>query len=197
MIPLRGRDEGGWETPARAALHGRRVSRLRGRRAPFAYSTLCTSFSWPLFTIGSTTYTAAGSPVTRQPLRNFRDNVEQVYIPSPAAGATYTIKIRPAPAVSVSGGPSYPAALFISGAQTQPAPALEIAAIARTGANEITIGWPATIGTPYAIETSTDLATWTILSGHDSILATLDFVSRPVTTFSYQPYRYYRVRKLL
>ncbi len=153
------------------------------------------------------TYNKSGTFVTRLPLRNNRDNVEQVYIPSPTAGATYTIKIQPRPAIGSTPAAQLrneygvlapqKAALFVSGAQRAAVPRFDITSIARTGTNQLTIAWPAAIGSVYTVETSTNLATWTTLSGHTNILAQAALISRPITTTPSQPQRYYRVRKVL
>jgi hypothetical protein len=78
---------------------------------------------------------------------NSRDNVEQVYIASPASG-TYTAKVTHKGTLTNSQWVS----ILISGNTAQQPPALKINQILQTATNQMAIGWPAVVGQRYQVQ---------------------------------------------
>ena len=78
---------------------------------------------------------------------NSRDNVEQVYIASPASG-TYSVKVTHKGTLTNSQWVS----ILISGNTAQQPPALKINQILQTATNQMAVGWPAVVGQRYQVQ---------------------------------------------
>lgn len=92
-----------------------------------------------------------------------RNNVEQVYIPSPASG-TYTVKVSHKG--TISGGSQW-VSILVSGNVPQAAPPLAFNQIIQVGTNSMAVGWPAVVGQQYQLQGNIDLGTtnWVNLGG--------------------------------
>ncbi len=91
-----------------------------------------------------------------------RNNVEQVYIPSPASG-TYTVNVKHKGTLTTNQWVS----ILISGNVAQQPPALAINQILQTATNQMAIGWPAVVGGQYQVQGNNNVATtnWFNLEG--------------------------------
>jgi len=83
-----------------------------------------------------------------------RNNVEQVYIPSPANG-TYTVKMTHKGTLTNSQWVS----ILISGNVAQQPPALRINQILQTATNQMAVGWPTVVGAQYQVQGNNNVAT--------------------------------------
>jgi len=83
-----------------------------------------------------------------------RNNVEQVYIPSPASG-TYTVTVKHKGTLATNQWVS----ILISGNVAQQPPPLVINQILQTATNQMAIGWPAVVGEQYQVQGNNNVAT--------------------------------------
>ncbi len=92
-----------------------------------------------------------------------RNNVEQIYIPSPTNG-TYTVKVTHKG--TLSGGLQW-VSILVSGNVPQAAPSLVFNQIIQITTNSIALGWPAVVGQQYQLQGNIDLITtnWVNLGG--------------------------------
>lgn len=125
---------------------------------------------------------------------NFRDNVEQIEIANPVAGATYTVEVKPNGAVvnHLGQAATQPFSLILSGVQNTPPPDFRIVDFQRTGASSWNVMWPAIVGAVYRLESSGDLLTWQPVSG--DYVASQSVVSAVVNAAAAR--HFFRVRRL-
>jgi hypothetical protein len=115
-----------------------------------------------------------GSPATQT--NNDVDNVEQVYIPSPATGI-YTVQItHKGTLVDDHGKTNYQnVSIMLSGNVAQPAIPLQIASIQPIAAsNTIALAWGSDVGRVYSVQTETNIASanWQSVTGELSATKT-------------------------
>jgi Subtilase family len=126
---------------------------------------------------------------------NSRDNLEQVVVDNPTAGATYTITVAPSVGETLVNetGASAPQnfSVLISGIIAQHEASIPIT-ITKTGATNYELSWAPLPGTKYNFETSTDLVSWTTLQSNLTFAITPNFTN--VTTVAAEPRRFWRFK---
>jgi hypothetical protein len=126
---------------------------------------------------------------------NSRDNLEQVVVDNPTAGATYTITVAPSEGETLVNetGASAPQnfSVLISGVTAQHEASIPIT-ITKTGATSYELSWTPLPGTKYNLETSTDLVSWTTLQSNLTFAITPNFTN--VTTGAAEPRRFWRFK---
>lgn len=162
-------------------------------------------------TINGVVVDASGTPVSppRSPRLNFRDNVEQIIVPSSqlSAGDFFTITLQPNGPMEgewhlddneiVRDLVPQPVALFISGAQREPVPPFQIISFSQNGTARV-IAWASRIGTAYDIQRSPSLAegSWTLVPGMGSILSDGSLTSATFTHAGAGGHYYYRIAEV-
>lgn len=127
---------------------------------------------------------------------NNRDNVEQLYVASPTAGQTFTVRVTHKGTLKNATGATapQPVSIIISGIQTTAEPTFRCTDISRTGVNAYSISWNSVVGATYSLQSSTNLTTWSDLTG--------DFVATKTTTIGEvsnttgEGRRFWRVKRL-
>ncbi|MDB6136792.1 MAG: hypothetical protein JWM59_5035 [Verrucomicrobiales bacterium] len=107
---------------------------------------------------------------------NDRDNVEQVYVASPTAGQSFTVRVTHKGTLKNAAGATapQPVSIIISGIQTTAEPEFRCTDISRTGVNTYSVSWNSVVGATYRLQSSINLTTWSDLTG--------DFVATKTTT---------------
>jgi len=138
---------------------------------------------------------APGTAATRTG-DNDRDNVEQVVVDSPTAGATYTVRVTHKSTLKDDTGATAGQALsmILSGSEAEAAPEFKVTSFTQTATNEFTVVWPAVVGGVYQVQTTTDLINWSDDTGE--ISATKMTASLPRTQNGTDTRRFYRVKRL-
>ena len=125
---------------------------------------------------------------------NNKDNVEQVVIDNPTAGATYTVKITPSTGVTLVNELGQAAnqhvSVFLSGVKEE----RFFPQVTATGAATYSLVWPASYGSVYRVESTTDLVTWSEVSG-DLGPATTNTISYTPSSTS-EARRFWRVKRV-
>ncbi|MGI8604605.1 MAG: S8 family serine peptidase [Verrucomicrobiales bacterium] len=146
----------------------------------------------PHYPFRLTRATPTAPPLTDGP--NHRDTVEQVLVNSPVPGATYQVTVTPTGALvnqnSVSA--SQKLTLVITGIVIVPGPEFRVTVFTQTDTFTYTMGWPATVGCVYRIQTSTDFQSWADLSG--DLPANQTFMATDIDVDPSEPQRFYRVK---
>jgi len=122
---------------------------------------------------------------------NQRDNVEQIYVPSPAAG-TYTARVTHKS--NLQSNLAQWVSIIVTGNAPLSAPALTLNQYIQTGTNAISLGWPAVVGQRYQVK-YVDLiqATNNWLNAGSQISARLTNVFAEFTHSPTQTQRFYRL----
>ena len=121
-----------------------------------------------------------------------RNNVEQIYIPSPTNG-TYTIKVTHKG--NLQSNSVQWVSILISGNVPQPTPQLKLSAPLPVATNQVAVGWASVVGQNYQLQANNNLTTtnWTTVGG--IINARLTNIVALATTSSNQM-QFYRVVQL-
>jgi hypothetical protein len=113
-----------------------------------------TNFPW-ILNPDLTNRTAAARAALATKGDDSRNNVEQVYIPTPTIG-TYTLQVTHKG--TLVGGQQW-VSIVVSGNVPEPTPALWFNQIIQTGTNTLALGWPAVVGGQYLVQENNNLAT--------------------------------------
>ena len=127
---------------------------------------------------------------------NDRDNVEQVLVDNPVAGAIYTIRVTHKGTLKDDTGATagQTLSLILSGNQAETPPAFKVTSFTKTATNEFTVVWPTVVGGVYQLQTTTDLINWSDDTGE--ISATKMNASLPRIQNGTDTRRFYRVKRL-
>ncbi|MGI8604607.1 MAG: hypothetical protein ACR2OZ_16670 [Verrucomicrobiales bacterium] len=74
----------------------------------------------------------------------------------------------------------------------EPGPEFRVTVFTQTDPFTYTMGWPATVGCVYRIQTSTDFQSWAALSG--DLPANQTFMATDIDLDPSEPQRFYRVK---
>jgi hypothetical protein len=126
---------------------------------------------------------------------NTRDNLEQVLIDAPVAGAQYVITVAPSAGenlVDETGAAApQPFSVLISGTAVEHSTPIPIT-LTQTGATTFDLTWAPLPGLIYDLETSDNLITWTTLQNDQSYTLTPNITS--VTRSASEPKRFWRFK---
>ena len=127
---------------------------------------------------------------------NDRDNVEQVYVASPTAGQSFMVRVTHKGTLKNDAGATapQPVSIVISGIQTTPEIEFRCTDVSRTGVNTYTVKWNSVVGATYRLQTSTDLLTWSDLSG--DFVATKTETAGDVANSIGEGKRFWRAKRL-
>ena len=143
----------------------------------------------------SNSLASPSTPATRNG-DNDRDNVEQVVVDAPTAGAEYIIRVtHKGTLVDDNGQPSgQTLSIILSGNEAETPPDFQVRQLQQTGSTDFTLDWNAVVGGVYQIETSTDLFDYTTVTGE--ISATKVAPTLTVDGTSAANRRFWRVKRL-
>lgn len=128
---------------------------------------------------------------------NDRDTVEQVFIATPTADQTYTVRVTHKGTLVDDTSTTAPqvVSMIITGVKPEPEPIFEVKETVQTGEGEFTLTWSSVVGADYQIETTDDLNTpWVEIPGE--INATKPLTAVVVETAPGDAKRFWRVKRL-
>ena len=115
---------------------------------------------------------------------------------APVAGQTYTIKVNHKGTLKNASGATAPQpfSMVVSGIQPDPAPEFRCTDISRTGTNIYSVSWTSVVGATYRLQSSTNLLTWTDLTG--DFVATKEITTGEVANTEGEGKRFWRAKRL-